>query len=146
MTDFRTAIDIHAPPESVWSVVSRPDQFPDWSSGVLRVDGAGEGASVGQKIRIESVANPGKSFPVTVVEVDPPHRMVLRGGMPLGLFTGTRTYQLEPLDDARTRFTMNEDYTGPLAGLVTRSIPDLQPSFDTFAAGLKDLVEPGDGR
>lgn len=141
MTDFATTIDIHAPADAVWTVVSRPDRFPDWPSGVLRVEGAGDGAEVGQRIRIESAANPGRSFPVAVAEVEAPHRLVLRGGMPLGLFVGTRTYQLDRLDDARTRFTMREDYTGPLARLVTRSIPDLQPSFDTFAVGLKELVE-----
>ena len=33
------------------------------------------------------------------------------------------------------------DYTGPLAGLITKSIPDLAPSFTRFADGLKRRVE-----
>jgi hypothetical protein len=36
---------------------------------------------------------------------------------------------------------MREEYTGPLAGLITRSIPDLAPSFVRFAEGLKQRVE-----
>lgn len=44
----------------------------------------------------------------------PGERMTWRGGMPLGLFTGTRTYRLTP---------------------------DLQPSFARFADGLKWRVE-----
>jgi hypothetical protein len=36
---------------------------------------------------------------------------------------------------------MREEYTGPLAGLIARSIPDLAPSFTRFANGLKDRVE-----
>jgi hypothetical protein len=55
--------------------------------------------------------------------------------MPLGLFTGERTYTLEP-DGGGTRFTMREIYTGPMAGLIFRSIPDLTASFQQFAAGL----------
>jgi hypothetical protein len=36
---------------------------------------------------------------------------------------------------------MREEYTGPLLPLIWRSMPDLQPSFDTFAAGLKAKAE-----
>jgi hypothetical protein len=38
---------------------------------------------------------------------------------------------------------MREQYSGPLAGLVTRSIPDLQPAFDEFAQALKHRAEQG---
>lgn len=63
--------------------------------------------------------------------------------MPLGLFKGVRTYRLSPEGDGSTRFEMRETYSGPLAGMITRSIPDLQPSFDQFARGLKAKVEAG---
>jgi hypothetical protein len=36
---------------------------------------------------------------------------------------------------------MREDYTGPLAGLVVKAIPDLSSSFTRFADGLKRRVE-----
>jgi hypothetical protein len=52
-----------------------------------------------------------------------------------------RTYAIVPEDGGRTRFTMREEYTGPLLPLVWRTIPDLQPSFDKFAAGLKARAE-----
>jgi hypothetical protein len=38
---------------------------------------------------------------------------------------------------------MREEYSGPMLGLIWRSMPDLQPSFDQFAAGLKKRVESG---
>jgi hypothetical protein len=38
---------------------------------------------------------------------------------------------------------MREEFTGPLLPLIGRSIPDLQPSFDKFANGLKKRVETG---
>lgn len=64
--------------------------------------------------------------------------------MPLGLFVGTRTYSLVP-SGARTRVTMRETYTGPLAGLIGRSVPDLQPSFDAFVQGLRADAEAAAG-
>ena len=67
--------------------------------------------------------------------------MTWRGGMPLGLFSGTRTYRLTPAAGDAVRFDMREEYTGPLAGLIFKSIPDLGPSFVRFANGLKREVE-----
>ncbi len=32
---------------------------------------------------------------------------------------------------------MREEYTGPLLPLIWRSMPDLGPSFEQFASGLK---------
>jgi hypothetical protein len=60
--------------------------------------------------------------------------------MPLGLFTGRRTYTLAP-EGTATRFTMREEYTGALAGMMFKSIPDLGPSFRKFADGLKRRSE-----
>ena len=36
---------------------------------------------------------------------------------------------------------MREQFSGPLLPLISRSMPDLQPSFDQFARGLKTRVE-----
>jgi hypothetical protein len=61
--------------------------------------------------------------------------------MPLGLFRGVRTYTLSADDGGHTSFRMREEYTGPLLPLIWRSMPDLGPSFSTFAEGLKRRVE-----
>jgi hypothetical protein len=36
---------------------------------------------------------------------------------------------------------MREEYSGPLLGLIWKSIPDLGPPFDQFADGLEQRVE-----
>jgi len=67
--------------------------------------------------------------------------MVWLGGMPLRfLFKGERTFTLTPVDGG-VEFTMEEVFDGLLAGLITKSIPDLQPAFDEFAACLKREAE-----
>lgn len=60
--------------------------------------------------------------------------------MPLGLFTGERQFNLTPTGDG-TEFHMREEFTGLMSGLITKSIPDLQPSFEKFATGLQKLTE-----
>ncbi len=66
--------------------------------------------------------------------------MTWSGGMPLGLFKGVRTFTLAR-EAGATRFTMREVYSGPLAPLIGRSIPDLGPSFTQVANGLKARAE-----
>jgi hypothetical protein len=129
---------IDAPRSAIWDVLVDGPAWTEWDSAVVRVDGA---IAPGAKVTVYPEVNPKRGFPVKVVEFAPGERMVWRGGMPLGLFTGTRTYTLTQQPDGKVRFVMREDYTGPLAGLIARSIPDLSSSFTRFAGGLKQRVE-----
>lgn len=106
---------------------------------MVRVEGR---IAPGEKIKVVSEANPERAFPVKVSEFSPPNRMVWSGGMPLGLFKGVRTFTLRPVADG-TEFKMREEYTGPLLPMIWKSMPDLQPSFDKFARGLKERAERG---
>jgi uncharacterized protein YndB with AHSA1/START domain len=139
MKHYEAAATIAAPPEKVWAVLADAASWPAWDSGVEGVEGR---IAAGEKVKIRSSAAPGRAFPVTVTTVEPPHRLVFTGGMPLGLFRGVRTYTLTPADGG-TLFRMREEYTGPMLPLIWRSMPDLQPSFDQFATGLKKRAESG---
>jgi hypothetical protein len=140
MRSYEATSSVDASPDAVWAVLSDGAGWATWDSGVRAVEGA---MSLGGTIKIQADAAPGRTFPVKVTAFDPPHRLCVTGGMPLGLFRGVRTYTVSPAADGTTTFHMREEYTGPLAGLIGRTIPDLQPSFDTFAQGLKRRVEAG---
>ena len=140
MKHYEATATIDAPPEAVWTVLTDAPAWPDWNSGVTSVEGR---IGAGEKITIRTEVSPGRAFPVTVTALEPPRRMVFSGGMPLGLFRGVRTYTLTPADGGATAFRMREEYSGPLLGLIWKSMPDLQPAFDRFADGLKQRVESG---
>lgn len=44
-------------------------------------------------------------------------------------------------DGREVEFAMEEVFDGWMAGLITKSIPDLQPAFDEFASCLKREAE-----
>jgi hypothetical protein len=134
---YEAAATIDAPATAVWSILTDAANYPAWDSGVVRVEGR---VAPGEKIKVISEANPKRAFPVTVSEFAAPNKMVWSGGMPLGLFRGVRTFRLTPAGD-QTKFTMREEYTGPLLPMIWKSMPDLQPSFDKFAHGLKQRAE-----
>ena len=138
MKTFSTTISIAAPPQPIWTILVDVPRWPEWNSTVRRVSGE---VALGKTVTVEVTANPGRAFPVRVSELEAPRRMVWTGGMPLGLFSGTRVFELAVGEGTQTVFRMREDYRGPLAGLIGRSIPDLQPSFDEFARCLKQRAE-----
>jgi hypothetical protein len=140
MRFFEATSRIAAEPAAVWSVLVDGPGWAQWDSGVDAVDGR---IAPGEKITIRSKVAPGRAFPVRVTGYEPPRLLRFRGGMPLGLFTGVRTYTLSADDAGGTAFHMREEYTGALLGLIWRSMPDLGPSFRQFADGLKKRVEAG---
>jgi hypothetical protein len=137
MKRYESTALINANPEAIWAILTDAASYADWDSGVVRVEGR---IAPQEKIKVVSEANPRRAFPVKVTELSPAERMVWSGGMPLGLFKGVRTFTLTP-ENGATRFQMREEYTGPMLPLIWRSMPDLQPSFEQFARGLKARAE-----
>jgi hypothetical protein len=138
MKAYEAAARIEASPDRVWSVLVDGSSYTDWDSGVVRLDGR---IAPGGRLKVTSGANPGRAFTVRVTGLVPNESMQWSGGMPLGLFRGVRTFTLAPAGPAATEFKVREEYTGPLLGMIWRSMPDLQPSFDKFASGLKARAE-----
>jgi hypothetical protein len=138
MRRFATSVTIRARPETIWALLTDAAGYPLWNSTVEKIDGR---IAAGEIVTVYAKTAAGRAFPLRVTEFAPPQRMVWAGGMPLGLFTGARTFTLTPTADGEVGFAMREEYSGLLAPLITRSIIDLQPAFDTFAADLKRRAE-----
>ncbi|MEM9467587.1 MAG: SRPBCC domain-containing protein [Actinomycetota bacterium] len=128
---------IAAPSEIVWRLLTDAGSYLDWNDAVVSITGP---IAEGRDIELVSIADPKRTFTLHVEEIIEPARMVWTDGMPLGLFRGTRTYEVSA-DGESTRFSMVEEFTGPLAGLITRMIPDLTESFALFADGLQSAAE-----
>ena len=139
MKSFAVSILIHATPEWIWAILTDGGQWKSWNPTIERIEGS---IVPDGKLKVYTQLSPGRAFPVRVTEFAPPERMVWTGGMPLGLFKGVRIYTLTPVQGG-TEFAMSEVFSGLMAPLITRSIPDLQPSFDEFAAALKRRAENG---
>jgi len=128
---------IEAAPATIWAILTDAPSYSQWDSGVIRVDGR---IAPGEKIELVSEVNPKRTFSLKVTEFRPGDRMTWEGGMPLGLFRGVRTFTLSPQGNG-TRFTVREQYTGALLPMIWRTMPDLGPSFQKFATGLKQRAE-----
>lgn len=137
MREFKVERFIEAAPERVWKVLTDARRLESGPFGITRIEGE---IAQGKKLRLWSSVSPGRAFPLTVVEMSPNRSMVWKGGMPLGLFTGTRTFTLSPRSDG-TQFLMREVYEGPMTEIIWRSMPDLTPSFEQFVTALTSMAE-----
>jgi uncharacterized protein YndB with AHSA1/START domain len=136
-TRYHVERRIAAPPERVWALLTDAAGYRSWNRAVLSIDGT---IAAGSTVSLVSVANPKRTFKLHVTEMSPPNRMVWSDGMPLGLFKGERTYRVDAREGV-THFEMTEVYTGLLAGVFTKAIPDLTESFNVFADSLKAAAE-----
>ncbi len=137
MTTYSITSHVSATVEKVWSVLVTELPEDPAAFGILRLEGT---LSLNSRIKLWSEVDPKRAFSLTVQTFDAPKKMVWQGGMPFGLFTGTRTFQLTDTGGSTT-FDMQEVFSGALSGVIVKSIPDLTPSFEKFAHALKVKAE-----
>jgi uncharacterized protein YndB with AHSA1/START domain len=138
MKSYRASITINAAPQEIWEILADAGGYPAWDPGMERVEGR---LAPGERVKFFTKLSPGQAFPVKVTAFEPGKKMVLTGGMPLGLFKSERTHTLTTGQEGQTLFQTAEIFSGPLLAVFGRSIPDLTESFEAFAAGLKQQAE-----
>ena len=135
-----TKIEITSNPACVWATLTTHMPRNPEAYGVIRFDG---NIALRSKIKLWSEVAPDRAFSLKVIACDAPHKMVWRGGMPFGLFVGTRTFTISETAHG-SMFHMREEFTGLFAGPITKSMPDITPSFTKFAKTLKQEAERHD--
>jgi hypothetical protein len=136
---YVTSSTIGATPAVVWSVLTRASDYAEWNPEIIGVDGQfALGTHIKVTVRLGNGATRRLSLKVTAY--DSPSRMVWTGGLPFGLFVGSRTLTVSPRD-GQTVFRMELSMTGLLAPLILKSLGDRQPDIDAFSAGLKAYAE-----
>jgi hypothetical protein len=136
--EFQTGVDIDAPPDVVWAVMSDGERWHEWTASVTSVRLLGEGPlRIGSRALIRQPRFPPAVWQVTALE--PGRSFTWRSGMPLMWVHGT--HSVEPLVDG-TRATLTLTYDGVLArlmGRLTRGITNRYLGME--ASGLKRRSE-----
>jgi hypothetical protein len=140
MKSFAASALIRASPETVWSILTDGSGYSHWNPEILQVEGK---IALGQKLTAHLLLHGGviRRVPVRVTTLEAPHRMIWTAGMPLGLFTGRRTFAIKPCESDTIEFTMHLHFSGPLSWLIAKSLGDRQPDIEALVAGLKKWAE-----
>jgi hypothetical protein len=139
--EIRREIDIDAPPETVWAVLTDTRSYPDWNPFVRRLAGdLREGA------RLEAViAPPGgraMSFEPTVLAAEPGRELRWLGRFLVpGLLDGEHRFAIEPLPEGRSRFIQSERFTGLLVRPLRNTLRKTELGFEQMNEALRLRAE-----
>jgi hypothetical protein len=141
MRELRREIDIEAPPAAVWAVLTDTRSYPEWNPFMPRLLGElREGAKL--EVRIEPPGGRAMTFKPTVLAVEPERELRWLGRLLVpGLFDGEHILRIEPLDQAGSRFTQAERFSGILVGLFKGTLDKTELGFEQMNAALKTRAE-----
>ncbi len=141
MRELRREIEIDAPPESVWAVLSDFAAYSEWNPFIRRIGGElREGARL--EVRIEPPGARATTFKPTVRAVETNRELRWLGRLLLpGVVDGEHSLRIEPLDGGRSRFVQSERFTGLLVGLAGGTLAKTEAGFEQMNTALKARVE-----
>ena len=137
MKTYNATTTIHASAETVWNILTDTKTYPSWDVNMDHIEGK---LALGETVKFFTKLS-AQAFPVKVAAFEPGRKMVLTGGMPLGLFKSERTHTLTANQDGSITFKTEEIFSGLLLPVFGKNIPDLTENFNNFATALKKRAE-----
>ncbi len=142
MVRIETEIEIQAPIEQVWQLLTEVQLYPDWNPFIREIDGQ---IQVGEKltVKLQPPGSSGMTFRPKVVKVQPQHEFRWIGHFVLpGLFDGEHCFKLELIDANRVRFVHEEQFRGLLVPLFKQSLMnETKQGFEAMNHALKQKAE-----
>ena len=142
MKELRTEIEIGAPAERVWQILTDFASYPEWNPFVRRISGeAQEGTQL--EVYLQPSGARGMTFRPTILKAEPSRELRWRGKLFIqGLFDGEHVFEIEQLAENRVRFVQRESFRGLLASLLLRMLEnDTRRGFEEMNAALMARVE-----
>ncbi len=142
MKEIRTEVEIEAPPERVWRMLTDVAAFPEWNPFIRWARGdVKPGARL--EVHLQPPGAKGMTFRPTVLKAEPPRELRWIGRLGLrGLFDGEHIFTIEEEGPERVRFVQREVFTGLLVPLMARSLDrNTRRGFEEMNRALKTRAE-----
>jgi hypothetical protein len=129
--ELRSQIEIEAPAERVWQVLTDFAAYPEWNPFIRRVNGRPE-LEERLVVRMQPSGMRGMTFRPTVTKAEPGRELRWLGHLFVsGIFDGEHIFEIEVLDRVRILFIQREVFKGLLVPLLARSLDrDTQRGFE----------------
>ncbi|HUW01644.1 MAG TPA: SRPBCC domain-containing protein [Acidimicrobiales bacterium] len=144
---LHTDIDIDAPPEVVWEILTDLEHYGDWNPFIESASGT---VAVGARLsaRIQPPGGRAMTFKPTVIAAEAPTAFGWQGrlGLP-GIFDGHHRFELEATPGGKTHLVHTEQFSGVLVRFMRTSLDT--KTLDGFALmndALKHRAEARVGR
>ena len=142
MKELRTEIDIEAPAERVWAVLTDLGHYATWNPFIPEAEGE---VKAGTRLRVRIAPPGGKpmTFTPTVLRADPAREFRWLGRLILpGLFDGEHIYEIHLREEGGVRFIQREEFRGLLIPLFWKRLDtQTRQGFKAMNATLKQRAE-----
>ena len=142
MKRLHSEIEIDAPAERVWHLLTDFASYPQWNPFIRSISGQ---PTKGEKleVRIEPPGGRGMTFKPKVLNAEPNRELRWLGHLLVpGLFDGEHSFIIQPLEENRVRFVQREAFKGLLVPLFARSLDNsTQRGFEEMNRALKERTE-----
>ena len=139
MKTMSATIQIDAPPETVWAVLTDLDRYQDWNPLFREASGQ---VAVGNRIKLRSV-QPANGRMMTVqpkiTVADPGAELRWVASLP-GIMSGEHRFKLTPADGG-TRLEQSETFRGLLTAFSGKTFARAGASFKALNEALKQRAE-----
>ncbi len=142
MNELVTEIEINAPPERIWRILTDFSAFPEWNPFIRRATGdLVPGARL--EVKLQPSGARGMTFRPTVLKADVNRELRWLGHLFVpGLFDGEHAFVVEPIGASRVRFVQRESFRGLLVPLLARGLEtDARRGFEEMNRALKARAE-----
>ncbi len=139
----KTEINISAPPDKVWSIITDINKWQDWSPIINASQGE---SSIGSKLSITMMSKEegkdGPKYNPVITELKQPNYFLWRAHMMSELvFTNEKIFEMKETATG-THLTHTETFKGLMAPLMAGSVEENVPGMlDSMNKALKELAE-----
>jgi hypothetical protein len=137
-----TEVEINAPPEVIWRVLTNLSGYGSWNPVIRRIEG---NLAVGSCLRVTACLPCGLPMLLQpkLLEFDAEREIRWLGSLILpGLVDGEHIFLLEPLCESKTRFVQREEFNGIFMPLIWGWFSSqVRPAFEMMNRALKTVAE-----
>ena len=127
-TSLHLRVDVAAPMDQVWAVLTNFDAYADWHPHIISVHAD---LMPGGQITVSAAGAGELSLDAKIVDVEAPHLLVFEGGDPDQILV-RHTWELSTSPDGTTRVDDHESFLGP----------DASAMFAQHSEGMRQQLEP----
>ncbi|MFI0444595.1 SRPBCC family protein [Actinomadura sp. 6N118] len=138
--EVSTTVEIAAPADKVWQVLTDFQSYPEWNPFMVSVKGtAQKGTKLDNKLRDSDGGM--MTFKPEILKADAGRELRWIGRMWVpGIVDGEHYFLIEPSGDGKVRLTQGERFSGALVPVATGQL-QMEDEFAAMNAALKARAE-----